>query len=407
MFCKGEPILYSMGRSGTYPSGFSGRETGMNSPVPFHRPSIGKEEEQAVVTALRAGALGGNGPITRRLQQHLADWLGVRQVLLTTSCTTALEMAMMLLGLKPGDEVILPSYSFVSTANAIIRAGGRPVFADIDPDTYNLDVEAVEQAVSPRTRAVLLIHYGGQGCDMDRFQALAATHQLSLVEDAAQAFGARYNACLLGTLGQMGAYSFHVTKNVVCGEGGAFVTDDEAIARRAEIIWEKGTNRSAFLRGEVDKYSWFDVGGSFVLSDLLAAVVEVQVQKLDTIIALRRQRWERYEKELGPLAAAGKIRLHRVEVPSEYNYHLFAFRTLAVPQAALIQELRRRGVEATFHFIPLHTSPYGRKHFPDQPALPHTDGVAASLVRLPLYPDLSVENHDRVVEAMYEVFKGD
>jgi dTDP-4-amino-4,6-dideoxygalactose transaminase len=204
----------------------------------------------------------------------------------------------------------------------------------------------------------------------------------------------------------MGAYSFHVTKNVVCGEGGAFVTDDDELARRAEIVWEKGTNRSAFLRGEADKYSWCDVGGSFVPSDLLLALLEVQVKKLDTIIAARRKRWERYEEALKPLAAAEKIRLHHVEVRSEFNYHLFAFRTIAVPQEKLIVELRRRGIEATFHFVPLHTSPYGRKHFPNQPPLPHTEAVAASLVRLPLYPDLTLADQDRVIEAVSEVCRG-
>lgn len=376
----------------------------MSIQVPFNRPYIGREEEQALVKAAREGALGGNGPITRRLQKRLADWLSVRKVLLTTSCSTALEMAMLLI-LNPGDEVIMPSFGFVTVASAVLRAAGRPVFADIDPDTYNLDPEAVEQAITPRTRAVLPIHYGGQACDMERLLELASSYNLCLVEDAAQGFGSRSGEQFLGTLGTMGAYSFHVTKNVVCGEGGAFLTDDEELASQAEILWEKGTNRAAFLRGKVERYSWFDVGGSFALSDLLAAILEVQVQKVDTIIAARRQRWERYANALEPLAAASKIRLHRVRVPSEFNYHTFALRTLAVPQDKLISELRLRGVEVTFHFVPLHTSPYGRKHFPEQPALPHTETVAASLVRLPLYPDLTPSDQDLVVEALNDVFR--
>lgn len=377
----------------------------MSIRVPFHSPFVGREEEQALVAALRAGALGGNGPITRRLQRRLAEGLGVRQVLLTTSCTTALEMAMMLL-LEPGDEVVMPSFGYVTAANAVLRAGGRSVFTDIDPDTYNLDPDAVERAITPRTRVLFPTHYGGQASEMGRLGEIAEVHLLKIVEDAAQAVGSRYGDRPLGTLGDIGAYSFHVTKNLVCGEGGAFVTDDEALARRAEVIWEKGTNRSAFLRGEADKYSWCDVGGSFVLSDLLAALLEVQVERLDAIIAARRQRWERYAKELESLEMAEKIRLHKVEALSAFNFHLFAFRTLSVPQATLIGELRRRGVEATFHFVPLHTSPYGRKHFPDQPALPHTESVAASLIRLPLYPDLTAADQDRVIEAVSEVCQG-
>ncbi len=377
----------------------------MSIRVPFHSPFVGREEEQALVAALRAGALGGNGPITRRLQRRLAEWLGVRQVLLTTSCTTALEMAMMLL-LEPGDEVVMPSFGYVTAANAVLRAGGRSVFTDIDPDTYNLDPDAVERAITPRTRVLFPTHYGGQASEMGRLGEIAEVHLLKIVEDAAQAVGSRYGDRPLGTLGDIGAYSFHVTKNLVCGEGGALVTDDEALARRAEVIWEKGTNRSAFLRGEADKYSWCDVGGSFVLSDLLAALLEVQVERLDAIIAARRRRWERYAKELESLEMAEKIRLHKVEALSAFNFHLFAFRTLAVPQATLIGELRRRGVEATFHFVPLHTSPYGRKHFPDQPALPHTESVAASLIRLPLYPDLTPADQDRVIEAVSEVCQG-
>lgn len=373
--------------------------------IPFNRPWIDNEEIEAVDLALSKGEVGGNGPLTRRLQKRLADLFGVRKVLLTTSCTTALEMAMMLF-LEPGDEVIMPSFGFVSAANAVIRSGGRPVFADIDPDTYNLDPGSVEEAITPRTRVIFPAHYGGQACDMKRLQELTASRELTILEDAAQAFGSRWRERFLGTLGIMGAYSFHATKNLVCGEGGAFVTDDESLARRAEVVWEKGTNRVEFQRGEVDHYSWCDVGGSFVLSDLLAAVLEVQVGKLDAIISARRKRWERYEKELKPLAEGEKIRPHRVAVREEWNYHLFAFRTLAISQADLLRGLRQRGVEATFHFVPLHTSPYGRRYFPDQPALPQTEAVASSLVRLPLYPGLTVEEQDRVIEALNEAYRG-
>lgn len=372
--------------------------------IPFNRPWIDSEEIRAVGLALSAGHVGGNGPITRRLQQNLAELLAVRQVLLTSSCTTALEMAMMLC-LKPGDEVIMPSFSFVSTANSVIRAGGKPVFADINLDTHNLDPDSVEGAITPKTRAILPVHYGGQACPMHRLQELASSHGLIIIEDAAQALGSRYGGRFLGTLGLMGAYSFHATKNVLCGEGGAFITDDEELACKAEIILEKGTNRAEFLRGEVEKYSWQSVGGSFVLSDLLAAVLEVQVRKLDAIISARSKLWKRYSKELQPLVDSGKILLHRVEAEEEYNFHLFAFRTLAVPQAELLRELLRRGVEATFHFVPLHSSPYGRKHLPDQSSLPNTEAVASSLVRLPLYPGLTFAEQDRVIEALNDVYR--
>jgi dTDP-4-amino-4,6-dideoxygalactose transaminase len=378
----------------------------MSVQVTFNRPFLGHEEERALVRALREAAVGGYGCITRSLQRRLAEWLGVKQVLLTTSCTTALELAMMLLNLRPGDEVIMPSFGFVTAANAVIRAGGRPVFADIDVDTYNLDPKDAEKTLSPRTRAIMPVHYGGQACDMGRLQELADSHGLVIVEDAAQAVGSRWGGRLLGTVGRMGAFSFHVTKNLTCGEGGAFVIDDEALAHRAEILWDKGTNRSAFIRGEAEKYVWHDVGGNFALSDLLAALLEVQFQRLQDIIAARRQHWERYAKELEPLAATGKIRLHHVANPSEFNYHLFALRTIALPQADLIKELMERGVEAAFHFVPLHSSPFGRKLHPSTRALPNTHEVAASLVRLPLYPDLTLEEHCRVVEAIYEVFNG-
>lgn len=373
--------------------------------VPFNRPWIGEEEREALERALSAGHMGGNGVICNRLQERLAEWMGVRQVLLTASCTVALEMAMMLL-LKPGDEVVMPSFSFVSTANAVLRAGGLPVFADIDPHTYNLDPEAAKRAITQRTRAILPVHYGGQACEMERLQELSDLHNLCVIEDAAQAFGSRYGGRYAGGLGLVGALSFHSTKNVVCGEGGAFITDDEEMARRAEMIWEKGTNRSAFLRSEVDKYTWCEVGGSFVLSDLLAAVLEAQVEKLEAIVAARRQRWERYEAELSDLESSGKVLLHKVEARDGFNYHLFAFRTLAVPRDKLLTELRQRGVEATFHFVPLHTSPFCQRHLPTQPPLKHTEEVASSLVRLPLYPGLEPGEQDRVVEAVHDVLKG-
>ena len=269
--------------------------------VPSTVPYVGDEEEEAIKKALANGHLTGNGPICKRVQQQIQEMFEVKHVLLTPSCTAALEMAMLVLDIGPGDEVILPSFTFVSTANCIVLRGAKPVFAEIKPDTLNIDPKDIRRRITPRTKAIVPMHYAGVGCDMDAIIEIAEEHNLYVVEDAAQGVDALYKDQYLGTIGDIGCYSFHGTKNITCGEGGAFLTNDDELARRAEIAHEKGTNRAAFVRGQVDKYSWVSVGSSYVLSDLLAAVLEVQLGKREEIRIKRKVVWKRYYEELKPL----------------------------------------------------------------------------------------------------------
>jgi dTDP-4-amino-4,6-dideoxygalactose transaminase len=308
---------------------------------------------------------------------------------------------MMVMDIGPGDEVIMPSFNFVSSANAVVRQGARPVFADIDMGTFNLDPEQIEARITPATRGIVPVHYAGQGCHMDVINELAHAHNLWVVEDAAQGVGALYDGQYLGTIGNAGCYSFHVTKNIICGEGGAFLTNDDELARRAEIVSEKGTNRSAFLRGEVDKYTWVDVGSSFIISDLLAALALAQLERVEEITARRVTIWQRYYDELGPLSETGKIILPKLDPKATINGHIFAFCT-ADPQRRdeLLQGLKEKGIGATFHYVPLHSSPFARRHFDEIPSLPVTDLVSASLVRLPIYPDLTDEEQTYIIETL-------
>ena len=360
--------------------------------IPFHRPYVGPEEGEAAAAAVTQNVLHGDGPISRRVERQLADWLDSEHVFLTTSCTHALEMAMLALDIEPGDEVIMPSFTFVSTANAVVLRGGVPVFAEIRPETLNLDPEDVARRVTPRTKAVVPVHYAGVACDMGALNDLAGRYDLYVVEDAAQGVDAYYEGRALGTLGDIGCYSFHDTKNITSGEGGAFLTGDPALAQRAEIIREKGTNRSAFYRGEVDKYSWVDEGSSYIQSDILAALLEVQLEKRDEIREKRRVVWEAYYEALSPLAEAGRVVLPVIPGNRTSNYHLFYFRTRsAAERDQMLGLLKERGVQATFHYVPLHSSPYGRDVLGWEGDLPVTQHCSETLVRLPLYPQLSAQ----------------
>lgn len=358
--------------------------------VPFSLPYLGMEEQQALAKALEQPVVHGNGPTGRRVQQRLSEWLDVEHVLLTSSCTHALEMAMLVLGIGPEDEVIMPSFNFVSSANAVVLRGGQPVFADIRPETMNLDPKDVVRKITPRTRAIVPVHYAGIACEMDALMELAADHDLAVVEDAAQGVGSTYRGQPLGTIGHIGCFSFHGSKNITCGEGGAFLTDDETLARRAEIIREKGTNRASFMRGQVDKYSWHSPGSSFVLSDLLAAVLETQLTKRKEIQAGRRKVWEAYTRALEPLARASKIKLPAIPEDCQHNHHIFFFH---VPTPELrphvLDALSEAGIEATFHYVPLHTSPFGRTLHPSDDDLPNTEHYSHTLIRLPIYPQLA------------------
>ncbi len=367
--------------------------------VPFTVEFTDEEEQEAVARAISSRSLIGNGGICKTVQGLIGEQFGCKHVLLTTSCTHALEMATLALGIGAGDEVILPSFTFVSTANCVVLRGATPVFADIRPDTLTIDPEDVRRKITPRTRAIIPVHYAGVGCDMDALQVIACEHGLFLIEDAAQGVDARYNGRYLGAIGDFGCYSFHGTKNIVCGEGGALLTNDDALSARASIIHEKGTNRAAFLRGAVDKYSWVAAGSSYVLSDLLAAVLEAQLRKRDTIRQLRAAIWHSYYRGLSQAAAQGLIVLPAIPRECDSNYHIFFLR-LATPAArnAVLQGLNAAGVHATFHYVPLHSSPFGQELRPDQEPLPVTEHCSSTLIRLPIFPSMSAAQVEYVLD---------
>jgi dTDP-4-amino-4,6-dideoxygalactose transaminase len=371
------------------------------SRIPFHAPSYDEREAEALRRALGTQS-SGDGPVGRAVEERLEALLGVDHVLLTTSCTHALELGLLALGIGPGREVICPSFTFVSSANAALRVGARPVFADIEERTLGLDPADVERRLSPRTAALVPVHYAGVAPDMEAILDLARRHGLRVVEDAAQGIGASWRGQALGTLGDAGAFSFHETKNISCGEGGALAIADPEIARRAEIAREKGTNRSAFLRGEVDKYTWVAEGSSYVLADLLAALLGPQLDKLPQIQARRAQIVARYRAGLSDWARERSVRLP-TELPERgANHHIFY---LLYPDGrqrdAALAHLRGRGVMATFHYVPLHSAPYGRRFAPGL-ELPVTDRVAATLLRLPLHARLSDGDVSRVIDAVRE-----
>ncbi len=370
--------------------------------IAFSRPWYDERELEAVRRALAVQACG-DGPASRRVEARLAELLGTQRVLLTTSGTHALELALLALGIGPGQEVVCPSFTFVSSANAVLRMGARPVFAEIEERTLGLDPEDVERRITPRTTAIIPVHYAGVAPDMEALAEIARRHGLRLVEDAAQGIAARWRGRALGTLGDAGCLSFHETKNVSCGEGGALVLQDPGLVARAEIAREKGTNRSAFLRGQVDKYTWVAEGSSYVISDALAAILEAQLDKLPEIQARRAAVVARYREGLAQWAEAHGVRLP-LELPDrQANAHIFY---LLYPEPRLrdaaLATLRGRGIMATFHYIPLHSSPHGRAIGADGQALPVTDRVAATLLRLPLHAQLAGADVDRVIEAVRE-----
>jgi dTDP-4-amino-4,6-dideoxygalactose transaminase len=369
--------------------------------IVLSKPWFTEAEGRLVAEAL-AGRVSGDGPICRRVEARLSERLGGGRVLLTTSCTHALELALLALGIGPGQEVVCPSFTFVSTANAILRVGATPVFADIEERTLGLDPKAVEPLITRRTAAILPVHYAGVAPDMEALGGLARRHGLRLVEDAAQGLGASYRGQALGTLGDGGCFSFHETKNITCGEGGALVVRDAEVAVRAEIIREKGTNRSAFLRGEVDRYTWVAEGSSFIQSDLLAAVLDAQLDKFDEIQRRRAQVTASYREGLAEWAERSGVRLPPVDDPNRGgNDHLF-YLLFPSPDArdAALHALKAQGVMATFHYVPLHSSPKGQALGAGERILPVTDRVAGTLLRLPLHPLLSATEVVRVVEAV-------
>jgi dTDP-4-amino-4,6-dideoxygalactose transaminase len=368
--------------------------------IPFNRAPVTGRELELIRQALESRHLAGDGPHTQWCHAHLKEQLGVHSVLLTTSCTMALELAGLLCGLQPGDEVIMPSFTFVSTANAVVLRGAKPVFVDARPDTLNIDETLIEAAITPRTRAIFPVHYAAVTAEMDAINAIAARHGLMVVEDAAQSVGARYKGRPAGSLGDMGCFSFHETKNVVSGEGGAIALRDATLADRARILWEKGTNRTAFRLGQVDKYTWVDVGSSFLPSELTAAVLRAQLEGAQGLIDDRLQTWRFYHAALEDAEGAGLLRRPIVPAHCEHNGHIYY--VLCADRAqrdAMIGRFRAEGITATFHYIPLHSAPAGQRHGITHGDLRVTDDIAARLLRLPLWYGMGNEAA-RVIEIL-------
>jgi dTDP-4-amino-4,6-dideoxygalactose transaminase len=370
------------------------------NPIPLSRPWVDDLEVDRVRQALFSH-LSGDGPFGRRVEERLARLLGARRVLLTTSCTHAMELALLALGIGPGTEVICPSFTFVSTANAVLRVGARPVFADIEETTLGLDPRDVERRIGPATVALLPVHYGGLSCDMPGLLELARQHDLYVVEDAAHALAARFRGRPLGTLGDAGCFSFHETKNITCGEGGALVLQDPALIRNAEIMREKGTDRAAFLRGEIDKYTWVMEGSSYVLSDVLSAILDAQLDKLDEIQARRARICAHYHDGLAEWAAGHRVRLPASPPESLSSHHIFHLLFDSErDRDHCMTFLRSVGILAAFHYIPLHESSKGRHVSAAGLELPVTERVARRLLRLPLHAQLLETDVERVVAAV-------
>lgn len=372
----------------------------MSSKIPFHVPHLTGAELTYLEQAC-AGRLSGDGRFTSLCSAWIEQRTGTAKALLTHSCTAALEMAAMLIDVSPGDEIIMPSYTFASTANAFVLRGGVPVFVDVRRDTLNLDETLIEAAITARTKAIVPVHYAGVGCEMDAIMALAGRRGLAVVEDAAQALGARYKGRALGSIGTLGTYSFHETKNIISGEGGALLVNDPELSERAEIIREKGTDRSRFLRGQVDKYTWQDMGSSYLPSEIIAAFLWAQLQRADDINGLRVARWRRYHDAMAPLEAAGK--LGRPVVPPECsaNGHIyFVVLTTAAARDQALQRLAAAGVQATSHYVPLHSSPAGLRFGRTAGPLTVTDELSARLLRLPLHPLLTESEQDAIIAAV-------
>ena len=368
--------------------------------IPLHKTFWGKEEEKAAISPMRSGTGVGDLAFSEALAKEISKNLEVSYVLPTGSGTAALELACALL-LKRGHEVILPSFTFSSCANAILLAGAKPVFCDIDINTYNIDPNEIEKKITKKTKALMVVHYSGMACDMDKIMQIAHDKKLYIIEDAAHALGATYNGKNLGTIGNLGCFSFHGTKNAASGEGGAFVTNDKKILKIAEIIREKGTNRSSFMRGERKKYSWVKVGRSLILSDILSAIALEQIKKLDKITSLRRKNAQYFLKRLNRLSS--RIILPQVSEGTNPNWHIFAIRIPRLLRDKIIKELRNYGIEAAFHYLPLHQSQMGKKLGYKAKDLPISEEVASTLIRLPMHPKLKKSEIDYMVAALEKV----
>ena len=374
----------------------------MNDSIPFNKPFMTGRELWYIAQAHTNGHLSGDGAFTKKCHAWLERQTGCARALLTHSCTAALEMAALLADLKEGDEVIMPSYTFVSTANAFVMRGAVPVFVDIRADTLNIDETKIEAAITPRTRMIVPVHYAGVACEMDTIMDIARRHDLIVVEDAAQGIMSTYKGRPLGSIGHMGAYSFHETKNIIAGEGGALLVNDPLYAERAEIIREKGTNRSQFVRGQVDKYTWVDIGSSYLPGEVIAAFLWAQMEEADAITARRLALWQQYHDLLAPLEAQGRLRRPVVPADCVHNAHMYYVLADSLEhRTRLIAGMKRQGISAVFHYVPLHSAPAGLRHSRTPAPMPVTDQLSERLLRLPLWVGLE-PSIPRIVAALAE-----
>ena len=372
--------------------------------IPFNRPSFEGRETEYIAAAIASGHISGDGTFSKRCHELLESRLGVAKALLTTSCTDALEMAALLLDIKAGDEVILPSFNFVSAANAVVLRGARPVFIDVRRDTINFDEEQFEELITDRTRAAVPVHYAGVACEMDAIMEIANRRGVAIVEDNAHGLFGTYHGKQLGTFGVMATQSFHETKNFSCGEGGALLINDERFIERAEVVREKGTNRSQFFRGQVDKYTWTDIGSSYLPSDLLAAVLLAQLEAQDSIQSKRQKIWSRYYRGLSDWAQSLGVSLPIVPADREQTYHMFYMLMPSLQsRERLIAHLKTKGILSVFHYLPLHLSPMGRQFGGTLGQCPVAEEISEQLVRLPFYNTLSEPQQDRVIDAVKEM----
>jgi len=373
--------------------------------IPFNRPHMTGKELYYIADAHFQGKLAGDGPYTDKCHHWLEEKTGASKALLTHSCTAALEMAAILLDIRPGDEVIMPSYTFVSTANAFVLRGGVPVFVDIRDDTFNIDESLIENAITDKTKAIVPVHYGGVTCNMEVIMDIARRHRLAVVEDAAQGVMAAYREQASGAIGTLGCYSFHETKNIISGEGGALLVNDPALIEQAEIIREKGTDRSRFFRGQVDKYTWQAAGSSYLPGELIAAFLWAQMEEARQITASRIKRWHCYHRLLTGLEASGHLRRPIIPVECRHNAHMYY---IVLPSRrerdGLLNHLQTEGIGAVFHYIPLHSSPAGRKYCRIGSSMHNTDNFAARILRLPLFTDLQKYDIQRVCAEINRFF---
>ena len=378
----------------------------MKDLIPFNKPYIIGKELWNIAQAVQKSKLAGDGYFTKLCNSWMEEKFGAQKVLLTHSCTAALEMAAILCDIQPGDEFIVPSYTFVSTVNAFVLRGGIPVFVDIRPDTMNINEELIEQAITQKTKVIVPVHYAGVGCNMDKIMDIADRHDLLVVEDAAQGVCATYQGKYLGTIGHLGCYSFHETKNFISGEGGAIVINDERFMERAEIIREKGTNRSQFFRGMVDKYTWVDIGSSYLPSEMIAAFLYAQLERSDKITEKRIAIWQKYNSLLKPLESSGRVRLPRIPDECVHNAHMFYVITKDLEErTALIDFLKQNNINCVFHYVPLHNAPKGLELGGGNYSLPVTEEYADRLVRLPCFYELEFEEIEYIAEKIFEFYK--